>query len=49
MQIASRDAICGFYKSMSKLYEKYEKLKSEEIDYIYLFLCGNFYIALDRV
>ena len=32
---------------MSKLYDKYEKLKSEELDCIYLFLCGNFYIALD--
>lgn len=32
---------------MSKLYDKYEKLKLNEIDTIYLFLCGNFYIALD--
>ena len=32
---------------MSKLYDKYEKLKSEDLECIYLFLCGNFYIALD--
>jgi len=32
---------------MSKLYNKYEKLKSEDLECIYLFLCGNFYIALD--
>ena len=32
---------------MSKLYEKYEKLKSNDSNKIYLFLCGNFYIALD--
>ena len=30
---------------MSKLYDKYEKLKSEDLECIYLFLCGNFYIA----
>ena len=33
--------------NMSKLYDKYEKLKSEDLECIYLFLCGNFYIALD--
>ena len=32
---------------MSKLYQKYEKLKENIEDLIYLFLCGNFYIALD--
>ena len=32
---------------MSKLYDKYEKLKSKDLECIYLFLCGNFYIALD--
>ena len=32
---------------MSKLYQKYEKLKDNNEDLIYLFLCGNFYIALD--
>lgn len=32
---------------MSKLYSKYEILKSSDADCIYLFLCGNFYIALD--
>ena len=32
---------------MSKLYQKYEKLKENNVDLIYLFLCGNFYIALD--
>ena len=32
---------------MSKLYQKYEKLKENNEDLIYLFLCGNFYIALD--
>ena len=32
---------------MSKLYDIYEKLKSEDLQCIYLFLCGNFYIALD--
>ena len=32
---------------MSKLYNKYETLKSEYLECIYLFLCGNFYIALD--
>ena len=32
---------------MSKLYNKYEILKSEDLECIYLFLCGNFYIALD--
>ena len=32
---------------MSKLYDKYEKLKLEDLECIYLFLCGNFYIALD--
>ncbi len=32
---------------MSKLYDKYEKLKIMSSDTIYLFLCGNFYIALD--
>ena len=32
---------------MSKLYQKYEDLKNKDDDIIYLFLCGNFYIALD--
>ena len=32
---------------MSKLYQKYEKLKENNEDLIYLFLYGNFYIALD--
>lgn len=32
---------------MSKLYQKYEELKSNNSNIIYLFLCGNFYIALD--
>ena len=32
---------------MSKLYDKYEKLKANDLECIYLFLCGNFYIALD--
>ena len=32
---------------MSKLYQKYVKLKDNNEDLIYLFLCGNFYIALD--
>ena len=32
---------------MSKLYEKYEKLKSNNSICLYFFLCGNFYIALD--
>ena len=32
---------------MSKLYDKYEKLKIDDLECIYLFLCGNFYIALD--
>ena len=32
---------------MSKLYDKYEKLKADDLECIYLFLCGNFYIALD--
>ena len=32
---------------MSKLYQKYAKLKENNEDLIYLFLCGNFYIALD--
>ena len=32
---------------MSKLYQKYENLKENNEDLIYLFLCGNFYIALD--
>lgn len=36
-----------FKKVMSKLYDKYENLKSKEVDCLYLFLCGNFYIALD--
>ena len=32
---------------MSKLYNKYETLKAKDLECIYLFLCGNFYIALD--
>ena len=32
---------------MSKLYDKYENLKSTNANSIYLFECGNFYIALD--
>ena len=32
---------------MSKLYNKYENLKKENTNKLYLFLCGNFYIALD--
>lgn len=32
---------------MSKLYGKYENLKSNNSSVIYLFECGNFYIALD--
>ena len=32
---------------MSKLYDKYERLKSNDSLCLYLFLCGNFYIALD--
>ena len=33
--------------NMSKLYKKYEDLKSNDSNKIYLFLCGNFYIAFD--
>ena len=32
---------------MSKLYNKYETLKAKDLECIYLFLCGNFYISLD--
>ena len=32
---------------MSKLYDKYEILKNNNASMIYLFECGNFYIALD--
>ena len=32
---------------MSKIYKEYEKLKEKDNNYLYLFLCGNFYIALD--
>ena len=32
---------------MSKLYDKYENLKNNNANMIYLFECGNFYIALD--
>lgn len=32
---------------MSKLYNSYENLKEINSDTIYLFECGNFYIALD--
>ena len=32
---------------MSKLYDNYENLKNNNNDKIYLFECGNFYIALD--
>lgn len=32
---------------MSKIYQKYEELKNKDVDILYLFLCGNFYIALD--
>lgn len=32
---------------MSKIYQKYEDLKNKDVDIVYLFLCGNFYIALD--
>ena len=32
---------------MSKIYDKYEKLKEYDVECIYLFLCGNFYIDLD--
>ena len=43
---ASLDAFVEFI-NMSKLYQKYAKLKENNEDLIYLFLCGNFYIALD--
>lgn len=36
-----------FLKNMSKLYDKYENLKNNNSSVIYLFECGNFYIALD--
>ena len=32
---------------MSKLFDRYENLKNSNADAIYLFECGNFYIALD--
>ena len=32
---------------MSKIYQKYEELKNKDVEIVYLFLCGNFYIALD--
>ena len=32
---------------MSKLFRSYENLKNNDSDMIYLFHCGNFYIALD--
>lgn len=32
---------------MSKLYDRYETLKEDNENLIYLFECGNFYIALD--
>ena len=35
------------FKIMSKLYDKYEILKNNNASMIYLFECGNFYIALD--
>ncbi len=35
-------------KNMSKLYEKYLKLKMEDKDKLYLFPCGNFYIFLNE-
>ena len=34
-------------KFMSKIYDKYVELKNKDSNKIYLFLCGNFYIALD--
>ena len=36
-----------WFLNMSKLYNKYETLKAKDLECIYLFLCGNFYIALD--
>ena len=35
------------FKIMNKLYDKYEILKNNNASMIYLFECGNFYIALD--
>ena len=40
MAVATKNAI-------SKIYDRYIELKNKDSDKIYLFLCGNFYIALD--
>ena len=40
MAVATKNA-------MSKIYDRYIELKNKDSDKIYLFLCGNFYIALD--